>query len=132
MADGSPAGHASLNIRVIRVNFYISVASMKKLPQNPTLKDYQTHVKFKIKERGFDHETLPEVFMLLLEECGELAHAARKFSRVKTDPQSKKKEAEEELADVFWYLINIANYLDIDLEEAFAKKEGINEKREWN
>lgn len=104
---------------------------MEKLPQKPTLKDYQAYVKFKIKERGFDHETLPEVFMLMLEECGELAHAARKLSAVKTDPASKKRDAEEEIADVFWYLIDIANYLGIDLQEAFKKKEEINEKREW-
>lgn len=119
-------------IYIIRLFPYnIRIASMKKLPAKPTLKDFQKYVKFKIKERGFDHETLPEVFMLLFEECGELAHAARKLSNVKTDPASKKRIAEEEVVDVLWYLIDICNYLNIDLEKAFRAKEKINEKRVW-
>ena len=36
-----------------------------------------------------------------------------------------------ELADVFNYLLDIANYFNVDLEEAFREKEELNKKRTW-
>lgn len=47
------------------------------LKPNPTLRDFQLYVAKMTKERGFDEETIAEIFMLLLEECGEMAKAAR-------------------------------------------------------
>ena len=82
-------------------------------------------------ERGFDKETTPEIFMLFLEECGEMAKAARKTQNIKTDRKSKLFDLAEEVADVFIYLLNICNQFDIDLEQAFRKKEEINKKRAW-
>ena len=43
------------------------------LKQNPTLRDFQEYVAQLVKERGFDKETVPEMFMLFLEECGEMS-----------------------------------------------------------
>lgn len=37
----------------------------------------------------------------------------------------------EELADVFIYLLSLANMHGLDLEEAFREKEEINKQREW-
>lgn len=96
-----------------------------------TIADYQSYVKKKIKERGFDDETIPEVFMLFLEESGEFAKAARKISGIKVDKQSRVHDLEEEAADVFWYLLDLCNRLNIDLEKAFDAKEEKNEKRVW-
>lgn len=101
------------------------------LKEQPTLKDFQEYVGQMVKERGFDKETLPEIFMLFLEECGELAKAVRKVQRLKTDDSSKKFQAEEEAADVLIYLIDICNHLNIDLEQAFRRKEQINQQRTW-
>lgn len=84
-----------------------------------------------IVERGFDKETIPEVFMLFLEEAGEFAKAARKVSGITTDKNSRVHDLEEEAADVFWLLIDLCNRLDIDLEKAFAEKEKKNSKRTW-
>ena len=103
------------------------------LKQNPTLKDFQNYVAEMVKERGFDKETLPEVFMLFLEECGELAKAARKAEKnIKTDKNSEQFKIEQEAADVFIYLLDICNHFDIDLEKSFRDKEEINSKRVWN
>jgi NTP pyrophosphatase (non-canonical NTP hydrolase) len=104
---------------------------MKKLPDKPTLPDYQTYLKRVNKKRGFK-ETVPEVFMLLTEEVGEFAKAARKLNKVKVDKNSKIHSVDEEAADVFYLLIDLCNHLGIDLEKAFREKEEKNKKRKWS
>jgi NTP pyrophosphatase (non-canonical NTP hydrolase) len=103
-----------------------------ELNSNPTLRDFQGYVAEMIKIRGFDKETVPELFMLLLEECGELAKAARKTQNIKSDKNSENFHVAEEAADVLIYLLDICNYLDIDLEQAFRDKEEKNKTRVWN
>ena len=101
------------------------------LPQNPTLPDFQTYIARMVKERGFCRGTVAETFMLLMEECGELAKAARKATGMKTDAQSEAFRLEGEFADVFIYLLDLCNQLGVDLEKAFRDKEGLNKKRVW-
>lgn len=101
------------------------------LKQKPTLIDFQNYIKEMVIERGFDKETTPEMFMLFLEECGEMAKAARKASGIKTDDTSEKFKLEQEVADVFIYLLDICNHFNIDLEKAFRDKEELNKKRSW-
>jgi NTP pyrophosphatase (non-canonical NTP hydrolase) len=96
------------------------------------LSDYQKRIEKFVKERGFDKETVPEVFMLFLEEAGEFAKAARQISSVKVGAHSKKLEVENEAADVFWLLIDLCNRLGINLTDAFENKEKINQKRSWS
>lgn len=84
-----------------------------------------------VQERGFDKETIAEIFMLFLEECGELAKAARKYQPVKSDPHSDKFSLDSEAADVFIYLLYICNRFGIDLEKAFRTKEDLNKNRHW-
>ena len=102
------------------------------LPENPNLKDYQKYVREMILERGFKDETIQDLLMLLLEECGELARACRKHTNIKSDTARQNNEQlEHELADVFMYILSIANKFNIDLEKAFRDKEEINKKRDW-
>ena len=101
------------------------------LKPNPTLHDLQEYVSLMVQERGFDKETVPEIFMLFLEECGELAKAARKTQNMKTDKNSEQFHLAHEAADVFVYLLDICNHLNIDLEKAFRDKEEINKNRVW-
>ena len=100
-------------------------------PAQPSLADYQELVEKLVKERGFDTETVSEVFTLLVEEVGELAKAIRKSNGQKVDATSQQHEVAEEAADVFWLLIDICNRLHIDLEKAFRAKELKNQKRQW-
>jgi NTP pyrophosphatase (non-canonical NTP hydrolase) len=102
------------------------------LKPKPTLRDYQGYIDKMLKERGFDKETIPEVFMMLLEECGELARSARKTQKhIKAYKGKRRSEIRYEFADVFIYLLQLCNYFDIDLEKAFREKEEINKKRIW-
>jgi len=107
--------------------------NMRKLDlkKNPTLRDLQKYVARMVKERGFDKETAPEMFMLFLEECGEMAKAARKTQNVKMDKGSEQFHFDQEAADVFIYLLTICNRFGVDLEQAFREKEEINKKRTW-
>ncbi len=97
-----------------------------------SLKDYQKLIKQLVKERGFDKESVAEVFMLLVEEVGELGKAIRKSSTLKVDKKSAVHDINEEAADVLWLLLDLANRLGIDLEKAFHKKEAKNIKRQWS
>lgn len=102
-----------------------------ELKNDPTLGDYQRYLAEMVKQRGFERETLEQLFMLFLEECGELAKAARKRVDVKSSKDSATFDLEHEAADVFMYLLIICNKLDVDLEQAFRKKEDHNKKRTW-
>jgi len=101
------------------------------LKENPTLRDFQNYIGEMVKERGFDKETIPEIFMLFLEECGEMAKAARKTQNIYVASDSKDYHLDHEIADVFVYLLDICNHFKIDLEKAFREKEEINKKRVW-
>lgn len=102
------------------------------LPENPKIQDYQVYIAKMVKVRGFDKESLPEIMLLMLEEMGELAKVVRKFHGIHTDDASVLSTAEDELADVFNYLLDVANNLGVDLEVAFRKKEEKNKLRSWS
>ena len=101
------------------------------LPNRPTLKDYQEYLARVVKERGFDQESIQDLFLLFLEECGELAKAARKVVHLKSGAHSETYRVDHEAADVFIFLIEICNVLGVDLEKAFREKEEINKRRHW-
>lgn len=98
---------------------------------NPTLKDLQTYVAKAVKARGFDRDTVEQRFMLLLEETGEFAKAARNHAGMKFAEDTKTKELAHEAGDVLNVLLGICNILGIDLEQAYRDKEAINQKRTW-
>lgn len=106
---------------------------MEQLPEKPTLIDLQNHIKKIGEDRGWDKNNYLEIFLLLSEEFGELAKAVRNFAGLYTEEnkENKKFKLEEEFADVLNYLFDLANCFNIDLEEAFRKKDAINAKRVW-
>lgn len=102
------------------------------LPENPKIQDYQAYIAKMVKVRGFDKESLPEIMLLMLEEMGELAKVIRKFHGIHTDDTSVLTAAEDEVADVFIYLLDVANNLGVDLESAFRNKEEKSKRRKWS
>jgi NTP pyrophosphatase (non-canonical NTP hydrolase) len=105
---------------------------MPTLPDNPTMKDFQAYIRQMEGERGFTDQTPVEKCLLLGEEVGELFKAVRKCSGIKMDIQTDCGSIDLELADILIYLGAIANRYDIDLEQAFRKKEEINKQRTWS
>ena len=61
----------------------------------------------------------------LMEEVGELAEVVRKNKRMEKG-ETIKGTIEEELSDVLYYIVCIANINDIDLQECLYLKEKIN------
>jgi NTP pyrophosphatase (non-canonical NTP hydrolase) len=105
---------------------------MAYLPEHPTLKDLQQYMDEVCKERGWVKDTYSEKFLLFIEEVGELAKAMRKTAGLYEEKAKQKDiELEEEFSDVLSYLLDLANYFQIDLEKAFREKEQINEGRTW-
>lgn len=69
-----------------------------------------------IREEFYEKDStrgLYATFTWFVEEVGELAEAIVEMDR---------RSIEEEIADVFAWLLSVANLLNIDLEEAFLKK----------
>lgn len=102
---------------------------MSELKDQATLADFQKLISELVVERGYDKETVSEVFTLLVEETGELAKAIRKYNGQKVHTDSQTHNVAEELADVFWLVIDLCNRLDVDLERAFRDKEIKNQAR---
>lgn len=105
---------------------------MATLKDNPTLTDLQAHIKKVCEEKGWNTNSITEIYLLFSEEVGELAKAIRKTTGFKGEStKDAKANLEEEFADVLNYLMDLANYFDVDLEEVYRKKHKINQDRTW-
>lgn len=107
---------------------------MAILKENPNLSDYQHYMKTICAERGWDKANTLQTWLLFTEEVGELAKAIRDTNGLfqEKDKTDIRENLEGEFADVLSYVFDLANQLDVDLEEAFRKKEAINAKRNWS
>lgn len=104
------------------------------LPSSPaTLKALQKYQQDICVARGWDKATSLETFLLFTEEVGELAKAIRNRLDLYQEKGKSvpKEELEGEFADVFSYLMELANHFSLDLESAYRAKEERNLKRSW-
>jgi len=101
------------------------------LGSKPTLLDLQSYVKELEAERGFADQVLIEKCLLLGEEVGELFKSVRKCTNMSIEDRDSVSDAADEIADILIMLISVANRLDVDIEEAFRRKEEVNKKRTW-
>ncbi len=90
---------------------------------NITISDLQLLIK------QIDHKnnSIDKYFYKLTEEVGELAQSIRKDKRLHNN--SIKGTVEEELYDVLYYVICLANMYDINLEECMFLKEKLNAEK---
>ena len=83
-----------------------------------------------IKSRDFNPELKAGYFMKLVEEVGELAEVIRKDKKFRGGDQKEiKGTIDEELYDILYYVLALANAYDIEMEEAIEAKEKINKER---
>ena len=85
-------------------------------------------------ERDWDQYHPPkELAIALIIEAGELLEHFRwkseKESKLLLEDKKKLKEVEDELADVFYFVLRIAQKYDIDLTKALNRKMEENEKK---
>ncbi len=81
-----------------------------------------------IKKIDHKNNAIDQYFYKLTEEVGELAQSIRKDIRLK-DHHTIKGTIEEELYDVLYYVICLANMYDINLEECMVLKEKLNAEK---
>ena len=85
-----------------------------------TLHDAQEKVDHWIKQYGVRYFGELTNLALLMEETGELARLmARKFGEQSMKPSEKENTLGDEMADILFVLICLANQTGIDLEKAF-------------
>lgn len=83
------------------------------------IRDAQQEIKKQYYRRD-ELRGLYATFTWFIEEIGELGEALLKMN---------KESIEEEIADVFAWLLSIANIVGVDLEDAFKKKYARNIER---
>jgi NTP pyrophosphatase (non-canonical NTP hydrolase) len=87
-----------------------------------TIKQAQTDVDQWIKTIGVKYFSELTNMAILTEEVGELARImARKFGDQSFKDSDKQHDLGDEMADVLWVLICLANQTGIDLTEALQK-----------
>lgn len=112
---------------------------MIELPEGAPMREYQRYVHALEAMHGWLDVDLVHNCFLMGEEVGELFKAVRRARRMfeeggapTGDASARRDEVADELVDVLNYLLAIANRLDIDLEEAFRRKNAANQARTWS
>ena len=87
-----------------------------------TIKEAQTAVDEWIKTYGVRYFSELTNMALLTEEVGELARIiARTYGDQSFKESDKNRNMADEMADILWVLLCLANQTGVDLTEAFAK-----------
>lgn len=97
----------------------------------PTLADLQVEVDQWIKTTGVRYFNELTNTAILMEEVGELARLmARTYGEQSFKESDKNRDLGDEMADVLWVLICLANQTGVDLTSAFAKNLDKKNKRD--
>ena len=103
-----------------------------------TLSDMQEFHQALDNEKGFDTDFVRNVAYMAA-EVGEVLNAYRGFDSSRADNFTNDATTEtalagvaEELADCLAYVVKLANYADIDLEDAYVAKMSRNISRKWD
>lgn len=95
------------------------------------IKSLQKTVDSWIKQHGVRYFNELTNMAILTEEVGEVARImARRYGEQSEKESDKKKDLGEEMADVLFVLICLANQTNTDLEAAFTKKMEIRTERD--
>lgn len=87
-----------------------------------TLQESQKLVDKWIQEHGVRYFSELTNMAILTEEVGEVARIiARRYGEQSEKESDKNADLGDEMADVLWVLLCLANQCDIDLTEAFEK-----------
>ena len=92
-------------------------------PPRPPIRAFQNYYRRAALTRGYSKEDAKDTLVLMLEEMGELARAIRKGTGLARHGSYPDTEEGLELADVFLYVIHLANVLKVDLGALVQQKE---------
>lgn len=98
-----------------------------------TIQQLQEEVDIWIKEIGVRYFNELTNTAILMEEVGELARVmARKFGEQSFKNGESGENLADEMADVLWVLVCLANQTGVDLNDAIAKNFEKKTKRDFN
>lgn len=95
-------------------------------PPAPALQAFQEYYRRAAVQRGYTQEGPKDCLLLMVEEVGELARALRKREKLVRHSAYAGSDEAHELADVFLYVVHMANILGLDLAGIVRDKESIN------
>lgn len=107
------------------------------LNDDAPMREYQRYIDELEARHGWLDVDLVHNCFLLGEEVGELFKAVRRYEKIFAQEGEEEAVADhradvaEEIVDVLNYLLAIANRLDVDVEEAFRRKNAANQSRSW-
>lgn len=114
-----------------------------ELPEGAPMRIYQDYVQRLEAMHGWLEVDLVHNCFLMGEEVGELFKAVRRYERYYEqqgaethategeEDVSRRAAVADEIVDVMNYLFAVANRLNIDVEEAFRRKNAENQGRVW-
>lgn len=89
---------------------------------SPTLREAQEQVDLWITTIGVRYFSELTNLAILTEEVGELARiVARRFGEQSEKPSDRDADLGDEMADVLWVLMALANQTGVDLSDALAR-----------
>ena len=105
----------------------------QKIKKQLTIEDAQNEIDSWIKTIGVRYFNELTNLGILMEEVGELSRLmVRKYGEQSFKQTDQGKEIEDELADVLWVLMCIANQTGVNLNEALQKNFEKKTKRDAN
>jgi len=108
-------------------------AKIAKGMESISLKEAQSQVDHWIKTVGVRYFNELTNTAVLMEEVGELARImARKYGEQSYKEGESDENLGDEMADVLWVLICLANQCDVDLNDAFRKNLEKKNRRDQN
>lgn len=90
---------------------------------------HEGNFKWDTKVSDENLEFLEFLVIALMGEVGETANIIKKILRGDFKLSEKKEDLEEEISDIFAYLLKLSYQMDIDMESTYLKKMKINEER---
>ncbi len=86
------------------------------------MKQYQEEMARWFKEKGWAYWTPHEILVRLMEEAGELARLVNhQFGPKKKKSTEVEQDLEDEVGDILYTLISLANSQNLDLDRAIRK-----------
>jgi NTP pyrophosphatase (non-canonical NTP hydrolase)/nucleoside 2-deoxyribosyltransferase len=102
---------------------YEHFSQHRVLPPPPAVKGFQRYYRRAALQRGYTKENARDCLLLMVEEIGELARAIRKRAKLSRHGNPIQNHEAQELADVFIYVVHMANILKLDLSAIVQEKE---------
>lgn len=97
------------------------------------IREIQDQAHALCQQQGWTDRNPSQRFRYLISEVGELSKELTQleWNPSATDLAAIKRNIGHEMYDIVWNLCDLANQLELDLETAFAEKQGINTDRRW-